>query len=43
MNNKKRWLLKVTGMLIAYAAIIPRNGSRWLVGEPQLPKKMEKR
>jgi len=40
--KKRKFVLTVATMLIAYATIIPMNSSFFWVGEPELPNKMKK-
>jgi len=40
--KKRNLVLKVATLLIAYAVLIPMNGSFVMVGEPKLPKRMKK-
>jgi len=40
--KKRKIVLKIASLLIAYAIIVPSNGSHWVLGEPLLPKKLSK-
>jgi len=42
LKERKNILLKLAGVLMAYALIIPFNGCWGMVGEPQLPQKINK-
>jgi len=43
LDRKRKFLLKVATILIAYATIIPTNGSWFMVGEPELPRQIQKK
>jgi hypothetical protein len=42
LTKKRKFLFKIATVLIAYATIIPMNGSFFLVGEPEIPRSMQK-
>gem|GEM_PF-7019970 len=42
MVKKKRLILKMASVLITFAMTVPTNGSLAVVGEPQLPRKLNK-
>jgi len=42
MFNKREALIKLGTMVMAFAPIVPFGGSSFWLGEPKLPKKLQK-
>ena len=42
MKKKRRFILTVATFLLAYVPIVALNSSTWWLGEPELPKKLQK-